>query len=36
VLRCRACGGAADVVAGEELEIESIDVVDEVVDACTG
>jgi hydrogenase nickel incorporation protein HypA/HybF len=30
--RCAACGGAADVVAGQELEVESIDVREE--DAC--
>jgi hydrogenase nickel incorporation protein HypA/HybF len=24
--RCSACGGVADVVAGQELEVESIDV----------
>ena len=30
--RCPACGGAAEVVAGEELEVESIDVREE--EAC--
>lgn len=33
LLRCGGCGAAADVIAGEELEIESIDVVEEA--ACT-
>jgi hydrogenase nickel incorporation protein HypA/HybF len=33
LLSCPDCGGLAEVVAGEELEIESIDVVEEV--ACT-
>jgi hydrogenase nickel incorporation protein HypA/HybF len=35
LLRCPDCGQAADVVAGEELEIESIDVVEEVARLCT-
>ena len=30
--RCAACGASADVVAGQELEVESIDVREE--DAC--
>ncbi len=33
LLRCAECGEMATVVAGEELEIESIDVIEEV--ACT-
>jgi hydrogenase nickel incorporation protein HypA/HybF len=34
VLRCPACGAAADVIAGDELRVDSIDV--EEVDArCT-
>jgi hydrogenase nickel incorporation protein HypA/HybF len=36
LLRCPDCNGAADLVAGEELEIESIDVVEEVGEPCTG
>ena len=35
LLSCSACGSAADVIAGQELEIESIDVVEEVPEACT-
>lgn len=31
-LRCRDCGVAAEIVSGEELEIDSIDVVEEL--AC--
>jgi hydrogenase nickel incorporation protein HypA/HybF len=36
VFRCPACGGAgAEVVAGEEFLVESIDVVSEQESACT-